>query len=68
MARRKGARGSQEPRPVRLSHWRYDGQAKVRYRSEEEANKASLGYRLHEGADLLPYKCEFCGGWHLGTI
>jgi hypothetical protein len=23
--------------------------------------------RLEEGADLHPYLCSYCQGWHLGT-
>jgi len=51
---------------VRLSHWRADGQPKVRYRSEDDANRAGLQYRLEHGNDLAAYACDMCGGWHLG--
>jgi hypothetical protein len=57
----------QPVRPVRLPHWRADGNAKVRYPSETEANKAGFAYRLEHGVDLNAYQCEYCGGWHLGT-
>ena len=53
--------------PVRLPHWRADGQPKARFSSEQDANRAALGYRLEHGADLSAYECEICGGWHLGT-
>lgn len=66
-ARRRSARRESTPRRVRLSHWRADGEAKVRYGSRDEANRAVLGYLLEHRADLSPYKCEFCGGWHLGS-
>lgn len=54
-------------RPVRLAHWRADGNPKVRYRNEAEANKAAFAFRLEHGTDLHVYECEYCGGWHLGT-
>jgi hypothetical protein len=47
-------------------HWRADGRPKVRFRTREEANRSSLRLRLEEGADLDPYLCPFCDGWHLG--
>jgi hypothetical protein len=67
VASRRNVRRRETPRRTRLSHWRADGQPKVRYASEADANRAAFGYRLDHGAELLPYKCEFCGGWHLGT-
>ena len=48
-------------------HWRADGTAKTRFASQDEANRAALRLRLEEGADLDPYQCGFCNGWHLGT-
>jgi hypothetical protein len=48
-------------------HWRADGRPKVRFATRDEANRSSLRLRLEEGADLDPYRCSFCGGWHLGT-
>jgi hypothetical protein len=68
--RRSGGSGgasSGSVKPVRLAHWRADGNPKVRYRTEAEANKAAFSYRLDHGADLNAYECEFCGGWHLGA-
>jgi len=54
-------------KPVRLAHWRADGNPKVRYRTEADANRAGFAYRLEHGADLGAYECEYCSGWHLGT-
>ena len=48
-------------------HWRADGSPKTRFPSEDEANRSSLRLRLEQGADLDPYRCGFCGGWHLGN-
>ena len=42
------------------------GTAKTRFADEDEANRSSLRLRLETGADLDPYRCSFCGGWHLG--
>lgn len=67
MASRRRLRRRERPLRTRLSHWRADGQAKVRYSSEADANSAALGYRLEHGSELLPYRCEFCSGWHLGA-
>jgi hypothetical protein len=54
-------------KPVRLPHWRADGNPKVRYPSESEAHRAGFAYRLEHGVDLNAYECEYCGGWHLGA-
>jgi len=68
-------RGGKHPRratarqsgaPAR-EHWRADGRPKHRFASEDEANRSSLQLRLEQGADLDPYRCAFCGGWHLGN-
>jgi len=67
VASRRRVRRREEPRRPRLSHWRADGQAKSRYRSEADANRAALQFRLEHGVDLWAYVCEFCGGWHLGS-
>lgn len=48
------------------SHWRADGGAKTRFPSEAEANRFALQVRLEHGHDLGAYRCELCGGWHLG--
>ncbi len=71
----KARRGGKRPRPVAGSapgptgreHWRSDGRPKARFASRDEANRASLHVRLDHGADLDPYRCGFCGGWHLGN-
>jgi hypothetical protein len=66
---RKRARRPTAPPPggVGREHWRADGQPKTRFRSEDEANRSALQLRLDQGADLDPYRCGFCGGWHLGN-
>lgn len=69
-ARRGRRRPSAASRPLdgeRREHWRSDGQPKTRFATQEEANRASLRLRLEEGADLDPYLCGYCGGWHLGN-
>jgi hypothetical protein len=48
-------------------HWRADGAPKTRFATQEDANRWSLHLRLEEGADLDPYQCQMCGGWHLGN-
>jgi hypothetical protein len=68
-------RGGQRPRrtsapasgdPPR-EHWRADGRPKHRFATQDEANRSSLRLRLEVGADLDPYRCGICGGWHLGN-
>ena len=67
-------RGGKRPRrtgatpgdPAR-EHWRADGRPKHRFATQDEANRSSLRLRLEEGADLDPYRCGICGGWHLGN-
>ena len=48
-------------------HWRADGRAQTRYARVEDANRASLHHRMEDGADLDPYRCGYCDGWHLGN-
>jgi len=48
-------------------HWRADGSPKARFPTQDAANRSALRLRLEEGADLDPYVCQFCGGWHLGS-
>jgi hypothetical protein len=55
------------PRGSGREHWRTDGQPKTRFDTQDEANRSSLQIRLEQGADLDPYECRFCGGWHLGN-
>jgi hypothetical protein len=64
--RSRPASGGQH-REQRLDHWRADGQPKARFATQDAANRASLRLRLEEGADLDPYPCPYCGGWHLGN-
>jgi hypothetical protein len=68
---RRGRPGplGQDPDRLRrsqLSHWRADGQPKVRFPNEAEANRFALQVRLVHGHDPVAYPCELCGGWHLG--
>jgi hypothetical protein len=67
MASRRRLRRKSTAKPARLPHWRADGQPKARFRSQDEANRAALGYRLDHGLDLAVYPCEICGGWHVGN-
>jgi hypothetical protein len=53
--------------PGAREHWRSDGQPKARFPSQADANRSALRLRLEEGADLDPYRCGFCAGWHLGN-
>ncbi|MGH9078517.1 MAG: hypothetical protein ACRDYE_00270 [Acidimicrobiales bacterium] len=48
-------------------HWRADGAEKTRFRTADEANRSALRLRLESGADLDPYRCDWCDGWHLGS-
>lgn len=71
-ARRGGRRGRRRSSPADTQtslrfHWRTDGQAKTRYPTADAANRAALQHRLEEGADLDPYPCPFCQGWHLAS-
>ncbi|MGO8872272.1 MAG: hypothetical protein ACLQPH_12895 [Acidimicrobiales bacterium] len=62
---RPGSSGTRAP--TAREHWRADGRPKARFDSEDAANRSSLQLRLEAGADLDPYRCEICGGWHLGN-
>jgi hypothetical protein len=64
---RRRPRGATDPDPERREHWRSDGQPKTRFATQEDANRSSLRLRLEEGADLDPYQCGYCNGWHLGS-
>jgi len=71
----KARRGSKRARPrstgapggTGREHWRADGQPKTRFATPDEANRSALRLRLEQGADLDPYRCGFCAGWHLGN-
>ena len=67
MASRRRLRPNAASSPLRLPHWRADGQPKARFGSEQEANRAAFSARLDHGAELTAYRCDICGGWHLGT-
>jgi hypothetical protein len=66
---RRGRRrpGMTAPDQERREHWRSDGQPKTRFATQADANRSSLRLRLEEGADLDPYQCGYCNGWHLGN-
>ncbi len=69
-ARRGGKRGRPSSSDNGRSggeHWRADGRPKARFPTQDAANRSALRLRLEEGADLDPYPCQFCGGWHLGS-
>jgi hypothetical protein len=71
----KARRGRKRHLPTRSAgsgnpgreHWRADGSPKVRFDEQADANRSALRLRLEEGADLDPYLCSYCGGWHLGN-
>jgi hypothetical protein len=56
----------ERPLSVSSSHWRADGQPKVRYPSEREAALAAADQSLEAGVTLGVYQCSFCQGWHMG--
>jgi hypothetical protein len=69
---RRGRKRTQSPSArtdgwTRREHWRADGMPKTRFDRVEDANRASFHHRMESGADLDPYRCEYCGGWHLGN-
>jgi hypothetical protein len=70
-ARRGGKRSRSRlpdaPAESGREHWRSDGAPKSRFASQAEANRSALHLRLEAGADLDPYQCGFCHGWHLGN-
>ncbi|HVX22121.1 MAG TPA: hypothetical protein VHB02_12285 [Acidimicrobiales bacterium] len=61
-------RRRQPHRPFALdgSHWRADGRPKVRYGTQGEALSVAEERAREAGTDLTVYRCEFCGGWHMG--
>ena len=67
MASKRRIRRLVAPRRGRLAHWRADGSPKARFASPADAERAAFDARLHHGTELVSYRCEFCGGWHLGT-
>ncbi len=65
--KRSPARRENPPAAGGREHWRTDGRPKTRFATQDEANRSSLQIRLEQGADLDPYECRLCGGWHLGN-
>lgn len=57
-----------EHRPVSIagSHWRADGQPKMRYETERQAMEAAELRGAESGVRLGTYRCAFCAGWHMG--
>ncbi|HLW45578.1 MAG TPA: hypothetical protein VKR78_05145 [Acidimicrobiales bacterium] len=55
-------------RPLALdaSHWRDDGQPKVRYPTRADALVAADERSKESGTKLGVYECAFCRGWHMG--
>jgi hypothetical protein len=49
------------------SHWRRDGQPKVRYGSQGEALGAAEERGAEAGTKLSVYQCPYCNGWHMGS-
>lgn len=35
--------------------------------TEDEATAEARRLRTTEGADVIHFRCVFCGGWHVGT-
>jgi hypothetical protein len=54
------------PLSISGSHWRADGEAKVRFAAKADAQLAAAERSRVSGADLHVYRCDFCGGWHMG--
>lgn len=51
----------------RMGHWRVDGSPKVKFASEEDANRSAFRLRMEMHLDLEVYRCDICGYWHLGN-
>lgn len=62
MARRRAHR----PLTIDSSHWRSDGQPKVRYAARTDALVAAEVRSRESGTPLGVYECAYCGGWHMG--
>lgn len=62
------ARRREPHRPLSIdgSHWRADGQAKARFPTMADARRAASERAEASGTDLGVYRCDFCGGWHMG--
>jgi hypothetical protein len=68
VARRRPPRSTDTHRRLGVdgSHWRADGRPKVRYPSQAAALSAADERRDEAGGELNTYRCDFCGGWHMG--
>ncbi|MCL4443919.1 MAG: hypothetical protein M1456_07490 [Actinobacteria bacterium] len=66
-SRRPSKERSAHQQLPRMGHWRADGSAKVRFISEEDANKSAFRLRMEMHLDLEAYQCDICGYWHLGN-
>ena len=60
------ARRAHRPLALGSSHWREDGQPKVRYPSRHEAGAAASVRSMDSGVELGVYECPYCRGWHMG--
>ena len=60
------SRPSHRPLALDASHWRADGQPKVRYATRHEALIAAEERAKETGTVLSVYRCPYCGGWHMG--
>jgi hypothetical protein len=60
------ARHQHRPLALDSSHWRADGQPKVRYRTRTDALVAADERSREVGSPLGVYACAFCSGWHMG--
>lgn len=62
-------RSRREHRALRLdsSHWRRDGEPKVRYPSRGDALNAAAERTSEAGTTLSVYHCPYCRGWHMGS-
>lgn len=66
---RMTSRRHREHRPLSIegSHWRADGQPKVRYPTQSDAVSAADERGRESEVDLHVYLCDFCRGWHMGS-
>ncbi|HLV11760.1 MAG TPA: hypothetical protein VKY42_04860 [Trueperaceae bacterium] len=67
MSRKARRRPQRRPSPERLRELEERAcKGKTRYRDAREALAAQERVRLEYGHDKGVYRCDFCGGWHLG--
>ena len=62
-----GRRHDHRPLSMDGSHWRADGRPKVRYPSQADALGAAEERSRQSDVTLEVYRCDFCGGWHMGS-